>query len=152
MPFAVHYLQKPVSGNEVLSQMTKTAKMVQTCERCLNKQSAVNHIVKHEFASCSSHCEECLQTKAVCRDCCAKGQVSHIPALRACDSCLEESVECHKTVILVVVTDCEECNKKALLKLDKMSDENNLPPELLLIVPMPDGTWDWNMERAFFSR
>ena len=132
--------------------MTKTAKMVQTCERCLNKQSAVNHIVKHEFASCSSHCEECLQTKAVCRDCCAKGQVSHIPALRACDSCLEESVECHKTVILVVVTDCEECNKKALLKLDKMSDENNLPPELLLIVPMPDGTWNWNMERAFFSR
>ena len=26
----------------------------------------------------------------------------------------------------------------ALLKLDKMSDDNNLPPELLLIVPMPD--------------
>ena len=111
MPIAVHYLPKSVSGNEVLSQMTEVAKMVQTCERCLNKQCDVNHIVKHELASCSSPCGECFQTKAVCRDCCAKGQVSPTPALRVCDSCLEESVECHKTVILVVVTDFEECNK-----------------------------------------
>ena len=138
MPVAVHYLPKSVSGEEVLSQMTETAKTVQTCERSLNKQSTVNHIVKHELANCSSQCEECLQAKAVCDDCCAKGQVSYIPVLRACDSCLEDSVECRKTVTLVVVTDCEQCNKQALLQLHKMSDDNTLPPELLLMVSIPD--------------
>ena len=74
----------------------------------------------------------------MCRDCCAKGQVSYLPALRACDSCLEELVKCHKPVILVVVTDCTECNKQALLELYKMPDDNNFPPELLLMVPIPD--------------
>lgn len=138
MPVGVHYLPKSVSGEEVLSEMSDTAKTVQTCERCLKKQSAHNHIVTHETAQCLSRCETCLEAKAVCHDCYTKGQVSHIPALRSCDSCLKDSVECRKTVVLVVVTDCEECNKKALLTMDKMSAENNLPPELLLVSPIPD--------------
>ena len=49
MPIAVHYLPKSVSGNEVLSQATQTAKIIQTCKQCLNNQSAVNHIVKQEI-------------------------------------------------------------------------------------------------------
>ena len=48
MPVGVHYLPKSVSGEEVLSEMSDTAKTVQTCERCLKKQSAHNHI---EFQS-----------------------------------------------------------------------------------------------------
>ena len=47
-------------------------------------------------------------------------------------------MECRKTVTLVVVTDYEECNKQALLELDKMSDDNTLPPELLLMVSIPN--------------
>ena len=40
--------------------------------------------------------------------------------------------------MLAVVTDCEECNKQALLQTQEMSENNTLAPELLLLVPLPD--------------
>lgn len=43
-----------------------------------------------------------------------------------------------KAAVLAVVTDCEECNKQALLQIQEMSENNTLPPELLLLVPLPD--------------
>ena len=53
-------------------------------------------------------------------------------------SCLEESVQCRKVEVLAVVTDCEKCNKQALLEIEKMSENNAMPPELLLLTPLPD--------------
>ena len=52
-------------------------------------------------------------------------------------SCLEESVQCRKVAVLAVVTDCGECNKQALLEIEKMSENNTMPPELLLLTPLP---------------
>ena len=35
-------------------------------------------------------------------------------------SCLEELTQCRKVAVLAVVTDCRECNKQALLEIEKM--------------------------------
>ena len=35
-------------------------------------------------------------------------------------------------------TNCGECNKQALLEIEKMSENNKMPPELLLLTPLPD--------------
>ncbi|CAH3186955.1 unnamed protein product, partial [Porites lobata] len=83
-------------------------------------------------------CDRCLQMKAVCQECQRKGHLSYLAALRSCESCLEESVQCRKVAVLAVVTDCEECNKQALLEIQKMSENNTMPPELLLLTPLPD--------------
>ena len=45
---------------------------------------------------------------------------------------------CQKLAVMAVATDCEECNKKALVRLSDMADDNELPPELQLAVPLPD--------------
>ena len=39
---------------------------------------------------------------------------------------------------MVVVTDCQECNKKALLALDSSAKNETLPAELTLVVTLPD--------------
>ena len=53
-------------------------------------------------------------------------------------SCPEESVQCRKVAVLAVVTDCGECNKQALLEIEKIFENNTMPPELLLLTPLPD--------------
>ena len=134
MPVGVHYHPKSVSGEDILSQMLGMAKTVQVCDRCLNKQPAKNHIVTHNTSQCNStKCDRCLEMKAVCQECQRKGHFSYLPALRCCESCLEESVQCRKVAVLAVVTDCEERNKQALLEIEKMSENNTMPPELLLL-------------------
>ena len=138
MPVGVHYHPKSVSGGKMLSQMLGTAKTVQVCERCMTKHSAQNHIVTHENVHYNSKCDTCLQMKAVCQYCERKGHVSYLPALRCCESCLKESVQCRKVAVLAVVADCEEFNKQALLEIQKMSKNNTMPPELLLLTPLPD--------------
>ena len=139
MPVGVHYHPKSVSGEDILSQMLGMAKTVQVCDRCLNKQPAKNHIVTHNTSQCNStKCDRCLEMKAVCQECQRKGHFSYLPALRCCESCLEESVQCRKVAVLAVVTDCEERNKQALLEIEKMSENNTMPPKLLLLTPLPD--------------
>lgn len=138
MPVAVHYLRKSVKGEEVLTSLENVVKTVQICEMCVKHQECKNNIVTSESSKCSSFCEECFTHKTVCDNCKAKGQVSYIPSLRACDFCLDKKVLCRKLATLAVITDCEECNKKALLELDTMADSASLPPELALVVPLPD--------------
>ena len=38
---------------------------------------------------------------------------------------------------MAIVTDCEECNKQALLELDSLAEISALPPGLMLVVPFP---------------
>ena len=66
------------------------------------------------------------------------GQISHFPSLRAGNNCLKDGVTCNKVVVMAIVTDCEECNKRALLELDSLAETSSLPPELVLAVPFPD--------------
>ena len=53
-------------------------------------------------------------------------------------SCLEDSVQCRKVAVLTVGTDCEECYKQALLEIEKMSENKTMPPERLLLTPLPE--------------
>jgi len=116
MPVSVHYLPKSVKGEEVLSSIENVVKTIQTCELCLDHQEYnKNNVVTSESSKCNSVCEECYNCKKVCGICKSIGQVSHIPSLRACESCLEKEVVCRKLAILAVITDCEQCNKKVLL-------------------------------------
>ena len=39
---------------------------------------------------------------------------------------------------MAVATDCEECNKKALVCLSDMADNKELPSELESVIPLPD--------------
>ena len=50
----------------------------------------------------------------------------------------EESAQSRKVAVLVVVTACGECNKQGLLEIEKMSENNTMAPELLLLTPLPD--------------
>lgn len=138
IPVGVWYRPKSVSGEEMLQSIQKSAKTIQTCERCLKQQTATNHIVSFETSQCLSSCDECLELKSVCPNCKEKDHTSHIPSLRACNTCLDEGFKCNKFLVMVVVTDCEECNKKALLTLNSNAEDETLPAELSLIVALPD--------------
>ena len=120
--------------------MKDSIRTVQTCENCLKVQRSVKHIVSNETSYClaMSKCEEFLSSKSVCATCKYNGQVFHIPSLRACDACLDRNVMCQKLVVMAVATDCEECNKKALVCLSDMADNKELPSELELVVSLPD--------------
>ena len=138
MPVAVHYRPKSVSGEKMLSSMTNSVSTIQTSERCLKRKQSERHIVTRETSDCVSLCEDCFTLESVCSACQENGQVSHIPSLRAYNNCLKDGVTCNKVVVMAIVTDCEECNKQALLELDSLAETSVLPPELVLAVPFPD--------------
>lgn len=131
-----NFRPKSVTGEEIFSCMEDSIRTIQTCQNCLKGQRSVKHIVTSEASM--SKCEECLKAKSVCASCKNMGQVSHHPSLRACDSCSDRNVTCQKLVVMAVATDCKECNKKALVRLSDMADGKELPPELELVVPLPD--------------
>ena len=60
-------------------------------------------------------------------------------------------MQCRKVAVLTVATDCEERNKQALLEIEKMSENNTMPPELLLLTLSrdPAGTeWGYNRRKV----
>lgn len=138
IPVGVWYRPKSFSGEQMLKAIQDSAKTIQICERCLATQTARLNIVTNEMSSCSSSCDECLESKSVCDDCQQKGQTSYLPSLRACVECLANQTCCKKFVVLAVVTDCEECNKQALIHLNTMASNGTLPVELSLLVALPD--------------
>ena len=79
---------------------------------------------------CLSSCNDCLAIKSVCVNCMVRGLTSHIPSWRACNTCLAEGLKCNRFLVMAVVTDCEECNKKALLALNSSAKSETLPAEL----------------------
>ena len=138
IPVGVYYRPKSVTGEEILKSIQDTAKTLQTCQMCLKLQASVSQIVSNDMPSCFSSCDECLKLKSVCSACKQNGQVSHIPSLRACNRCLEKGLKCNRFLAATVITDCEECNKKALSNLHSMAEDGTLPIELSLLVALPD--------------
>ena len=121
MPVAVHFRLKSVTGEETYFLALKIV-----LETCKPSCESVQHIVSIEASNClaMNKCEECLKAKSVCASCKNKGQVSHHPSLRACDSCSDRNVTCQKLVVMAVPT--------------AMADDKELPPVLELVVPLPD--------------
>ena len=122
----------------MLQSIQNSVKTIQICERCLKQMNVTNHIVSYEASSCLSSCNDSLATKSVCANYMEKGHTSHIPSLRACNTCLAEGLKCNRFLVMAVITDCEECNKKALLALNSIAKNETLPAELSLVVAIPD--------------
>ena len=72
--------------------------------------------------------------KDVCPDCADQGQTSYVPSLRACKRCLEMGCKCKRAIVLVVVTDCEDCNKKALETVNRMGEDGSISSDYSLLV------------------
>lgn len=60
------------------------------------------------------------------------GQISHYPALSACQRCLEKGVQCIKLIVLTWSVDCESGNRKMA---DLVNGEHTQFLDLLLVVP-----------------
>ena len=138
MPVGVDYLLKSVSEEKVFDLFENAVKTIQICKRCLAHLQSVQHIIDHRDSECCSTCQKCFQLKAVCPACAQQGQVSYIPSLRACSRCCQDGVQCYRTVVFVVASDCEWCNKKALVQIKEMRKEGIIPIDTLLLVALPN--------------
>ena len=116
LPVAVQYLPKAVTGQQMRDRLSEMILSMQTCESCLSACQISDNVLDNQSCinTCNSFCEMCWQSQAVCPECKITGQLSHFPALRACDLCLESQTRCNKVAIFSIVTDCEEKNKKAM--------------------------------------
>ena len=101
--------------------------------RLLLKKHLISFLGLKEMSSkspCLSSCNDCLAIKSVCVNCMVRGLTSHIPSLRACNTCLAEGLKFNRFLVMAVVTDCEECNKKAFSALNSSEKSETLPAEL----------------------
>ena len=87
---------------------------------------------------CRRLCEECLENDKVCASCVEQKQPSHVPSLRACQRCIASGEQCLRCAVLVLATDCEEGNKKAMELILKMQEERSIDPALQYLVFFPD--------------
>ena len=109
--------------------------------RLLLKKHLISFLGLKEMSSkspCLSSCNDCLAIKSVCVNCMVRGLTSHIPSLRACNTCLAEGLKCNRFLVMAVVTDCEECNKKAFSALNSSEKSETLPAELSLVDALSD--------------
>jgi hypothetical protein len=115
MPVGIRYVAKSgKTGENMRAMFIKDVEIMQMCKQCVTKANAEQHIMPNTHEHCNSLCENCWDLKTVCDACKCKGQISHIPGLRACIKCLEVGTTCEKCLVLVYTTDCEEGNKKAI--------------------------------------
>lgn len=139
MPVAVEYLTKTgKSGQDMLNMFAKQIDALQSCKACLEKTSSVELISQCNKTICNKKCETCRERKQVCDECSKNGQVSYSPALRACNHCLENNIQCVHLAILAFSSDCEEGNKKAMKLLEQLQRDGLVDPQLELCVYLPD--------------
>ena len=82
--------------------------------------------------------KECLAISEICGACAENNQASFVPCLRACDNCLRDRKQCEKCAILVLTTDCEEGNKKAMALIWNMQEDNTIDPAFKYVLFFPD--------------
>ncbi|KAJ7386116.1 hypothetical protein OS493_012460 [Desmophyllum pertusum] len=136
MPIAVYYLTKSgKTGEDMKDFFLEQVKILQVCKACLERIPSDNHTVQLPPEDlCCSVCEECLQNGKVCDTCAERKQPSHIPSLRACKRCYDAGQQCVRCAVLVLTTDCEEGNKKAMELISKMQEERSIDPALQYLV------------------
>lgn len=74
----------------------------------------------------------CIEQQAVCIECEAVGQMSHLPCLRACSKCLQKNIKGRKCLVLTWSVDCESGNQKMA---DICSNDDNSNLAYLVVVP-----------------
>ena len=135
MPVAVSYLTK--SGKTVEDMKNffiQQVRILQVCKARLERIPAKDHTGQFmPEGICRILCEECLENDKVCASCVEQKQPSHIPSLRACQRCIDSGEQCLRCAVLVLTTDCEEGNKKAMELILKMQ-EKHFDPALQYLV------------------
>ena len=139
MPVAVSYHTKGgKTGEDMKELLLGQIQTLQLCKGCLERTPANELTVNFSEGVCCSSCEECLKNKEICTTCAEKNQPSHAPCLRACDRCLRDGKQCERCVILVLTTDCEEGNKKAMELIEQMQESETIDPALEYLAFFPD--------------
>lgn len=137
-PVAVNYAtQCGKTGQAMSSLFEEQIISLEVCHECLKHASDKRHIVSLEEMNCA----ECKNA----------GQVSYLPALRACESCLQNNSVCVRRVVMVLCTECETGNKNAFEKLIEKHDNGTISPELELLCILPDCPHVVKSVKAAFS-
>ena len=129
MPVAVSYHTKGGKTGEDMKELLQgQIKTLQLCKGCLERTPANELTMEFPEGVCSSTCEECLASREICPTCAEKNQPSHAPCLRDCDQCLRDGTQYERCVVLVLTTDCEEGNKRAMELIDKIQEDKTIDP------------------------
>ena len=88
---------------------------------------------------CMSSCRACLDGGKACLEYAEQNQLSHIRSRRACKRCLDAGERCIRCIVLILSTDCEEGNKKAMELIAKLQEDQHIDPALQYLVFLPDG-------------
>ena len=140
MPIATHYFTKSGKiGEEMKDFFIAQAKTLQICKACVEMiHSDDNTVPPCAVDSCISSCRACLDGGKPCPPCAEQNQPSYVPSLRACKRCLDAGEQCIRCVVLVLTTDCEEGNKKAMELIAKLQEDQHMDPALQNLVFLPD--------------
>ena len=135
LPVAVDYPPKSTKGEQVKATLSDYVIGTQTCADCLQHCGSENNILDVNSAKlvCTSFCASCWDLQGICDECAQHGQISHFPALRACDQCIAKGSKCSRVAVFAISADCEDKNKKAMSLF-----EQGLEPELSLVQFIPD--------------
>ena len=124
-----YHSQTGKTGENLSKKLVGEVIQLQSCLKCLGTTGTLAETDCCEF----SVCEACTEQQAVCIECEAVGQVSHLPCLRACSKCLQKNIKCSKCLVLTWSVDCESGNRKMA---DICSNDDN--PNLAYLVVVPD--------------
>ena len=141
MPIATSYFTKAgKTGEEMKEFFVEQAKILQICKACLEiARSDDNTVPPCAIDACMSTCRACLDACELCPRCAEHNQPSHIPSLRACKRRLDAGELCIRSTVLILTTDCEEGNKKAMELIAKLQGDQLIDPALQYLVFLPDG-------------
>lgn len=152
LPVAVDYAtQSGKTGQTMSNLFEEHIKTLQVCQTCQEKSTDRRHIISPDQMNCTSFCDTCYDSKTVCAECKAVGQVSYVPSLRACDSCLERNIVCTRRVVMVLCSDCETGNKNAFEIFNEKLEEGTIDPELEFLCILPDCPHVGKSMKAAFS-
>ena len=121
-------------GKDMKDLFLSQVKILQVSKRCLEQIPAVELTVELPQEICHSSCEQCLANGKVCE----KKQPSHIHSLHACQKCIDDGEQHVVCVVLVLITDCEKGNKKAMELISKMQEDDTIGPTLKHLSFFPD--------------
>lgn len=98
-----------------------------------------NTVLPCTVNNCMNSCRACLDGGKPCPECAEQNQLSHIPSLRACQQCFDAREQCIHYMVLILSTDCEEGNKKAMELIAKLQEDPHIDSALQYLVFLPDG-------------
>ena len=136
-----------------------TIDRLQTCRRCLERHAVQNGTMCGPLLCRSDTCDDCnglvqrwLQAKAqtgstpgrpaCCSACRKRGHTSALPALRACDACLDSNSRCERLAVLGITFDCASIQWAVMRLLMGALDSGRALSRYALVLPFPDPTHD----------